>query len=359
MSPDYYDILGLKRSATPDEVKSAYRKLAKEWHPDTNTDPKATDKFLAVQRAYEVLRDPEQRLKYDQLRDMQTGRVRVKAQPQPEPKPWKAPSYDEPRLPPEDLMRMTSLLRNGRYADAEKVAEKLVQAGPKNPLPYAVLGDVARYRGELKRASEMYAYAAQYDPASETYVRKQQECLRAMSRQAQTYAGAPEQVKAQPLFVAVFVVLVAACFVALSPQPPFLPRLELISTWTVGLFSMLILSGVTLGASLALAGLLDEFQVSHGSSIGRLPPSVILAIIAMFNFWAALGLYVLIGMSQQTFNRSTSMIVSCVAAVTSLFALSSAVTHQIAPMQTFLWGGNVVYLGVLGGWLVADAFREE
>jgi DnaJ-class molecular chaperone len=66
---DYYAVLGLQKNAAEKDVKSAYRKLARKWHPDANRDNQreAEEKFKDIQEAYEVLGDPEKRRKYDVL----------------------------------------------------------------------------------------------------------------------------------------------------------------------------------------------------------------------------------------------------------------------------------------------------
>jgi curved DNA-binding protein len=66
---DFYEILGVSKTATPDEIQRSYRKLARTYHPDINKSPDAEERFKEISEAYDVLSDPDQRRRYDNPRE--------------------------------------------------------------------------------------------------------------------------------------------------------------------------------------------------------------------------------------------------------------------------------------------------
>jgi curved DNA-binding protein len=79
---DYYKELELERSATEEEIKKAFRRLARQYHPDANPDnPQAEERFKRISEAYEVLSDPAKRAKYDQLSRQTSGYQRTGGRP--------------------------------------------------------------------------------------------------------------------------------------------------------------------------------------------------------------------------------------------------------------------------------------
>jgi len=67
VAADYYQVLGVSRDASAEELQQAYRKLARRNHPDVNKDPAAEDRFKEINEAYHVLADPKTRARYDRF----------------------------------------------------------------------------------------------------------------------------------------------------------------------------------------------------------------------------------------------------------------------------------------------------
>jgi len=95
---DYYSVLGVDRNASADDIKRAYRKLARKYHPDVSKEPNAEEKFKEVAEAYETLKDPEKRAAFDQLGSFQPGQDF-----RPPPDWWKQFSDAQPEFEDVDL----------------------------------------------------------------------------------------------------------------------------------------------------------------------------------------------------------------------------------------------------------------
>lgn len=98
---DHYQTLGIPRNAGPEEIKSAYRKLARKFHPDVSREPHAEIQFKEVGEAYKILKDPEKRLAYDQI---PSGSPEYRQESRPQPKKAgpreSASQFREPPPPP-------------------------------------------------------------------------------------------------------------------------------------------------------------------------------------------------------------------------------------------------------------------
>lgn len=399
MAKSHYEVLGVRVASTSDEIRSAYRKIVLEHHPDRSKDPRSAELFLAATTAYEVLGDADRRRQYDELQRLERmkaeqdrlndyakrkGYQQSKSKPEP-PKPGSpkvtppkrridgptVPTGSAPKVDASfstssnrasttvDVTRLTMLFSRGQHQEAERLARKIIERDGRQPIPYAVLGDLHRQRGELQQASKMYAYAIQMDPRNQLYQQRHEELLGAINvaDNGRTETAATKGQVLAPV-VGGGLVLLSSCYLVLSNEAPFMPSFKLLSTWTVGLVVMLFLCGVFLGASFSVGHLLDRFSTVTTNTIGGLAPSVALALVAVANFWAAGLMYVAIGVAHGSFNFSTSRLVGAVAGATVVLAGASAISSGPSGWQTLLWGGNLIYVGALCGWMVADSFRR-
>jgi tetratricopeptide (TPR) repeat protein len=258
-----------------------------------------------------------------------------------------------------DVTRLTMLFNRAQFNEAERLAHRILEMDNRQPLPYAVLGDIARSRGKLNEAAKMFAHAVQMEPDNALYQKRYAEVVRA---EAAHLSSAPiiQEIGGTQLFAPLVggaMVLLGCFYLALSRELPFLKEFAPISTWTLGVVVVLFLSGVAIGSSLATAGMLDRLHTLTMGISGRPAPTMTLVFVAAVNFWAALALFGFLGFSQKSFNLSTTRMLLFGAAATVLLAASAATNGVVDGIQVLLWGGNLVYLGSLAGWSVADSFR--
>jgi curved DNA-binding protein len=118
---DYYEILGIERTADEDAIKKAYRGLARKFHPDVTKDPEGEAKFKELSEAYKTLKDPEKRAAYDQLGKHTPGEEFQPAQDWGHGFSGGGPSYDDLNLADLDLADLLASFGRGRSrADATR-----------------------------------------------------------------------------------------------------------------------------------------------------------------------------------------------------------------------------------------------
>lgn len=347
--PTHYEVLGVTSRATPQDVKAAYRAKVREVHPDV-AGPSSRERFDAVRQAYETLSDPARRASYDRILELDAELARRKEESQ---RVERAAAEVE-----RDVGLLVGLMNRGRLVEAERMARNVLERDHRQPVPYAVLADLAATRGDLDTAAKYYAFAAQYDSRNPIYQRKHEEMLNALqSRLVQQSVVQDGRKVRAAAWVGAGLLLAMAAYVALNREAPFAPWLPPVSSWTLGLVGMLAAGGVTIGATLAAAGMLDR-QDARGGAQQRLTPGAALGALSVLNFWLAAGVYVGFGLSQGAFNASLSRVVASVAGLVLLFTCAAGLGGAIGPMQVLVWGGNLAYLFALLGWAVSDALRK-
>lgn len=374
----HYETLGVRSDASAAEVKSAYRRVVLAHHPDKSPTAESARIFTAAGEAYEVLRDPERRRHYDFIVEREERRRREAAAqvasrasapsrpapPRPvEPKRVTAKVQAASKPPvgtiPQELTRLQMVFNRGQTAEAERISLALLERDLKLALPNAVLGDIARGRGNLDEALKRYAFAAQFDPA---YQRRYEDLLNAASKRGLQSRGLRTEVKEDERLAALgiggLLVLLGAAYLALTKEPALFPNAGPLASLTLGLLVMAFLAGVVTGASLSMANAVDRFASLASNSLGRPTPVLALATVAIVNFWAAAGLYLGLSAAQRGFNVSTSRTIGASAAVVLILTVAAAFSPVLAPSHVFLWSGNLVYLGAVAGWTVADSLKR-
>lgn len=406
----YYDILGVPKTASLDDIKKRYRELARQYHPDVNRDMAGAGKlFSEITTAYKALSDPDTRAAYDAdmaLRERRAaaGAARAAsngfpgsataAPPRSGPgRPARpAPGGTRP-VPPNgaDTARLVAEAQaafvRGKFVEARALCEQVLRRDRRNATAYEVLGDVYRLQGRTDDAINMYTMALQLNPRNQTVMQRLERLARAAGPSADRvffdnrgagggtrpgpYSGAEALPRERrPLgtllggAIGYGLTLLMLLYIALFPKLPIGNMPEFfgwVNTWSVSLIVVMALAGLVLGFTLAATAAIrridDELILpgARSSQGSHLPLGLILIVVSILSFYAAALLYGIIGFIQESLTPSMVRVFGAVMTVVLLLT----VFYSPGPGQVFLFGGNVVFLALLIGWALGDFFRPD
>jgi curved DNA-binding protein CbpA len=426
---NYYDVLGVPQTASLDEIKKRYRTLARQLHPDVNTnDPNAARKFAEVAEAYRVLADSNSRGAHDfeltRAKERQEAAARRRASgqssPVPPPRSGSRPNVSSPNnstsassAAPDSgrlvAQAQAAFVRN-RLVEARTLAEQALRLNRRNAQAYEVLGDVFRLQNKIDEAMNMYSMALQINPRNPTVMQRLERMSRAAApdvryppptrRSAtpppppqssaggyssgpaprpsapppQSYYASEQELHRRPigrllgaLFgygLAFLTVLYGAFFHGDAPNRfagTVSPLLAPVSTWNTTIVVVMACAGMILGwtmtATLAIRRIEDELLLTGTPAGGGhyLPLGAILVVLSIVNFYAAALLYLIVSF----FNEAITSTMLRVFGVVLGVVLVLSAFYEPGAGQVLLFGGNVVFLAFLLGWVLGDFFRPE
>ncbi|MEQ1935896.1 MAG: J domain-containing protein, partial [Fimbriimonadaceae bacterium] len=216
----YYEVLGVTQKASSDEIRRAYRRLALLEHPDRSKASDATERFMRITEAYETLRDAELRRRYD-LKIIAVASERS---------PTDGSARSVKSSPGPDLARLAVLFSRGRLDEAEHLAEQTISRFPREALPYAILGDIARARGQLAMATKYYAFAVQMEPRNAAYNNRYLDLLKSSPAGIDS---SPNSIAIAPIGVLFAISTLACTYLATASEKALFPLVASISTLTL------------------------------------------------------------------------------------------------------------------------------
>lgn len=369
----YYEILGVPRTATTEQIKRQYRQLVRRYHPDVAEDKAAAQRiFLEINEAYETLVNPDKRVIYDASLDSEMFRT--------------APTYhsmgnsavfEEIHLRSSQRGSTTSRVREaerlvqgaqlaflrGQFQSAISACNEARRIDPTNVLAHTILGDILKIQNRIDDAIAMYTIAAQLEPSNREIRTKLERLLRTRRPGVPVSAERQAALKMGLNLMGGSTAVFLLALLAISPGQPITwiqQHLPFLGQWTTMLLAVLALLGGLTGFLLSVnetVNALDEelvFQVvrSPARSVSY-PIGLILILFNAFSFYLAALVYVMIGVIQECL--SGSMLKAM--AVTWFLIVLSALAYPLDGLSVLLFGGNIAFPAVLFGWAIGDMFR--
>lgn len=389
---NYYDILGLQKTASPDQIKQRYRQLARKYHPDVAEDKAlAKAKFLEIAEAYQTLINEDRRLLYDTSLDSHILRQQASrpttsraasdasdtghsshahshahSQSSQSQSQTRAQAAETDRIKMAEIRRWLkeaeASLAIGQFRSAIYASKEVLRLDTRNVRAHIILGDVYRIQGANDQAMAMYTIAVQLDPKNVDVQSK----LDRLCRKAKVEQLSPDERSASlriglnliGVAVGIFMLFLLGTS-ANEPISWIRSHIPFIDSWSRQLV-------LTLGVTGALAGFLlsmnekvqhlgEElvFKSVQGSGVSY-PIGLLLMVFSLFSFYIAALVYVITGVLQEEISKS---VVIAFTATGALILIATII--YTGHLQVLAFGGNVVFPAVMLGWMTGDMFRPS
>lgn len=363
---NYYEILGLTRTASIQEVKKRYRELARKYHPDVVADKALGEKaFVQITEAYKTLVDPEKRRAYDlTLADVAPP---VHSNPAGTYRPT-----DAARPRAGQRTQIDRLIRDAEFAfirrrlnEATELCRQAIRLDRTCARAHAILGDIYRLKRMYENAINEYNYAIQFNPGDMDTEAKLEKLLVRSDPVTFSWEAPDGRLSNEAIILnmigwttAIFVLLVINIFPG-NPIP-WLASLHLpVSVnWTWNLVGIIFGDGALVGFLLSMNRIIEDpddeliFETG-GRGWGILPTGFLLLLFSPVFFLGAAVLYFFVGFMQDTISRSVTIVFTAVMTI----VLIAALMYPTDKISVVLLGGNVVFIGMLVGWYIGSIMR--
>jgi len=361
-SRNYYEILGLPKTASNAQIKRRYRELVRKYHPDVARDKTTAHRlFIQINEAYEVLSDPSHRRSYDESLNREAEKRASQSQPS-------AASTTPTRGPASQPKPASQLLKDAQFAfiqrrfnEAANLCREVLRLNERDARAHAILGDIYRAQHKNNSAIKHYSYAMQYDPRD---METQKKLLNLMDKQTTVNLKREEVADPKRLLIINMVWWGVAFFLIMmigirpgEPIPWLRQYISMVASWSWNLVALMAAASAIIGGLLAANGLLrhpdDELVFENTGNWAVVPTGFILIIGSGLFFIGAALFYTGIGLIQGSLSKSVLTVFACVAGV----VLLSALMYPGDKYQVLMFGGNVAFLSCIFGWYTGAAMK--
>lgn len=355
MQVDHYATLGIARFSSDSEIKKAWRKLARELHPDLNSSEEASQQFLKVKEAYEVLSEPSRKSAHDMALRFQEESAKKIAESDRPASTREQTEKERYFASQSKLNEARTAMQKGDYLTAKARAEELLQIQPRNAEAHAMLGDIHLLTGSYKEAEKAYAYATQFDPGNEAYFAMHAKMHQAISSGERS---AKQESNAGPFFLWLFVIGMAGAYSAFADMEPLRPDIPWLDTLTLGQIVMFLIVGLATGGCCAAAGVLERWTFQTATLSVQRVSVWVYGLVSLLSFWLSAIGYLVIGAIRGR-NRSLNWLFGMVIFCLILLGAILFVSGLRVSIQVVMWGGNIAFPASVLGWFLIDRIRSR